>query len=899
MQLKMGRKRTVQRESARWRWLHAQAGCLLMAMVIVGSVCGAAQEEGDRAQGIAWRNGEVGARPAMTHDAMARVAAFEKSRSRMHVLVQFTKALPRGAKAQLRFLGLELLAPLDGHAYFARLTDAPLNVDAIAAHAPLARLERISAAWKLHPILLSNAQPHWAVVSGDAETGHVMVAMYVLLHRGANQDAAAAQMEALGGIVRSKLRSLNGLVIELPAAKVWDAAGLDAVQWIEPALPPLAPQNDVVRASIGADVLQESPFGLDGSAVKVMVYDAGHVDGTHPDLAGRVTTHDNANATQHATHVAGIVGGSGLASSGLYRGMAPNVSIESFAFEPNVEGIALYNNPGDIERDYREAIEDVGVDLANNSIGSNIAVLGLPCELEGDYSLVSALVDSIAGGAFERELPIVWAAGNERVFPALCGSGWRTIPPPASAKNPIVVGAVYSDFDQATMFTSYGPTDDGRIKPDLVAPGCEASGDNGVTSSNLGGGYIPLCGTSMAAPAVSGAVALMMEDYRQQASAGAPDPSPAMIKAVLVQTALDLWHPGPDYRYGFGLVRADLAVDHLRSDNGVEGAVDQGVVWEAPLMVEPGTSQLVATLAWTDPPGTPNVTDALVNDLDMVIVGPDGEFFPWTLNPSTPGQDAVRTGPDRLNNVEQVVVDDPTPGIWQIQVIGHDVPDGPQTFAVASGSTIVRIEFNVPGGALTELPAGATTQFDVDVSAIGQGIVAQTLHVHYRLEGETIFQSHPMASFGGTRYAVRLPATQCGEVVEYYLSAAGSVSGQQFDPPLGPQAPYRAAAVEEPLSISVANVTPIEGGLGEPTGFDSDDSSGDVAAEVVGGVATIRHRCFDPIPVGDVDGNHHVDGFDLGNVLFYWGTSEITADFDGSWLVDGADLAIVLYNWGS
>ena len=857
---------------------------------------GEARGEAGAVVPIDWRNGAAAAGAAMNNDELRDAVQAARKAGERHVVVRFARPVTDQQKAAIRAAGVELLASLGtGRAWFARLLHDDVELNALGGANPLQCVERIDRAWKVHPQLAANPRPAWATVSRD--NADAVVAMYVLLHRGVDQDLAKLQLEALGAMVRTKLRTVNALVLELPSRRLWEAAAVDDVQWIEAALPPLEAQNDLARVSIGADVLQAPPYELDGSEIHVMVFDTGAADGSHPDLAGRVFSHDASGATQHATHVSGIIGGTGAASAGLFRGMAPNVVIDSYAFEAGGSDIALYNDPGDMEADYDHAINIVGVDLANNSIGSNIAAQGLPCELEGDYSVVSAVVDSIVAGGLGRELLLMWAAGNERIFPANCGQGWRTIPPPATAKNSLVVGAVYSDFDLITTFTSYGPTDDGRTKPDVVAPGCEAAGDNGVTSTNIGGGYMPLCGTSMAAPAVSGVVALLLEDFRAAASAGTADPSPAMIKATLVNTALDLWHIGPDYRHGYGLVRAELAVEQMRSGNAAEGMVEQDEVWESSVIVAPGTTELMATIAWSDPPGQPNVGNALVNDIDLIIVGPDGEFYPWTLNPAQPSADAVRTQPDRRNNLEQVHVDDPTPGIWQLQVIGFDVPEGPQKVALVASSTLVRIDLDVIGGVPSELPSGETSQLALEVEAVGQALLAQSLQVFFRRAGETVFAARSMPSLGGSTYGARLPAAECGETIEFYFSAAGSITGQQFTLPEGPMQPFRALVDDGTLEISIS--IPVDPFDGENSTDDGGGSTAGAAAgaEPIDAIVVSANRCIDPRPVGDIDENGAVDAFDLALLLGFWDTQEITADFDANWTVDPFDLAILLGNW--
>ena len=152
--------------------------------------------------------------------------------------------------------------------------------------------------------------------------------------------------------------------------------------------------------------------------------------------------------SDHATHVAATVGGSGAASGGTFKGMAPNVTIESYGFEmPGglVQGF-LYFFPGDLEDDYDEAINTYGADISNNSIGTNTAPNGYPCEWEGNYGVTGALIDAIAAGSLGAPFRIVWANGNERGS-GRCGSFYNTTAPPACAKNHITVGAMNSNND--------------------------------------------------------------------------------------------------------------------------------------------------------------------------------------------------------------------------------------------------------------------------------------------------------------------------------------------------------------------------------------------------------------------------------------------------------------------
>jgi hypothetical protein len=212
--------------------------------------------------------------------------------------------------------------------------------------------------------------------------------------------------------------------------------------------------------------------------------------------------------------------------------------------------------------------------------------------MEGDYNPLSHLVDFIGVG-----FPIIlaWSNGNERTDgpreneedppnpPGRCGTNYRTTPPPACAKNPIHVGAINSDGGSMTEFSSWGPCDDGRLKPTVGAPGCAVRGHlvdsslafvpgtnpPGPSDTQFGG----MCGTSMASPAVAGVISLFIQDWRAQGY-GDPDerPLPALVKAMLVQTARDLGQPGPDFIYGYGAVDAVRLIELLRAGGSLEGS---------------------------------------------------------------------------------------------------------------------------------------------------------------------------------------------------------------------------------------------------------------------------------------------------------------------------------------
>ena len=339
-----------------------------------------------------------------------------------------------------------------------------------------------------------------------------------------------------------------------------------------------------------------------------------------------------------------------------------------------------------------------------------------------------------------------------------------------------------------TSFTSWGPCDDGRLKPDLCAPGCQLGADSGVTSCLSLNAYAIMCGTSMSAPVATGVAALLLEDFRNQFPSR-PDFRPSTLKALLTHTALDLVNTGPDYQSGYGLLQAKDAIDFMRSGQFLEAEVDQGQTYAISMAVGDGAEELKVTLTWDDVPGTPNVDPALVNDLDLLVTGPGGTFFPWTLDPLDPAAPAVRTASDHVNNIEQVVVDNPPPGTWTVEVHGYNVPEGPQAFSIAGAGQLSYTTITLPDGVPDVIEAGVPTPMTVRIIAVGETVVAGSQTCFFRL-GPGSFSAEPLTSLGGDLYEAVLPAAPCGAAVEFYFSAQGSVSGEVLNPPGAPANTY-------------------------------------------------------------------------------------------------------------
>ncbi len=757
-----------------------------------------------RSQELRWRSGArlpvsaASERPA--RDALAR--ALEQGGAR-HALVRFARPLDAHERRLWTAAGVEIGRALGGGAYSARIRPAALDRRATVRLPGLVDVRELELGWKLHPALFAGETPPWTVAELRAD-GVPIVALYVLLHPDEALERGDELVRALGGGVLDVLETVNGLVALVPRSRVAQLASADPVLWVEPALPRLSEvANDSNRALVQADALQAAPYGLDGSGVDVLVYDGGTARASHVDFGGRLTTRDSSFTIDHATHVSATVGGDGSASGGTYRGIAPGVTIESYGFEHDGSGIFFFTNPGDFESDYDDAINAHGADIANNSLSTNVESNDFFCPLQGDYCVLSSLIDGVVRGSLGAPFRIVWANGNERSGSRCDVEGfgdYYSTPPPAGAKNHIAVGALNSNDDSMSYFSSWGPTDDGRLRPDVSAPGCQSNGDFGVTSASAASdtSYTVYCGTSMASPTVCGIGALILQDYR--ARFGGPDPRNSTLKALLAQTAQDRGNPGPDYQFGYGSVRAKDAIDSLRLGNFREQEIlEQGESRSWSVEVPPGAPELRLTLAWDDVPGALSILGSLVNDLDLVVLDPLGaRHHVWTLDPGNPSAVAVQTGPDRANNLEQVLVSAPVAGTWTVAVLGHSVPEGPQVFSLVSSHALVdepQVQISFPSGLPVVLTPGVATTVTARIQGVNDSVLAGTPTLHVRHDGGA-FLAFALTPAGGDLYQAELPPPVCSATPEFYLSAQGAASGLATNPPGAPAALHTALVTD-------------------------------------------------------------------------------------------------------
>jgi uncharacterized repeat protein (TIGR01451 family) len=613
-----------------------------------------------------------------------------QSPERVHVLLQLATIPDENERANLAAAGIQLLAYIPDNAW---LVSIPAN--SIGAQT----LDATSIQW-MGPLLPKDKVSIHIQARGIgpwATNPDGSVVLDVTFFEDVSAAEALAVVARHGGQLEENLSDFHHYVARFPNAGVVSAlTGEDKVMWVDNGPLPKIPLNDGARERTNVDVIQQET-GLNGSGVVLGIWDKGQVDSTHTDFAGRLTIAEIATASDHATHVAGTMAGSGQnsinqgGSAFQWRGIATAATIISYNF-----------NSGSPESEHDEAINTYGIDLSQNSWGYVVKQSINSCSLNGDYDSRSSDYDDIATGFYGQRILILFSAGNGRDKTASSGEGckpdgvdtyeyYRNIAGPGgTAKNIVTVGATNSNDDTMTDFSDWGPVDDGRLKPEMVAPGCQSNGTDLIKSAyNGGSSYGSMCGTSMSTPLVSGIAALLIQQYRTTYGG---NPLPSSIKAVLLHTAKDMaakyttyYHPGPDYASGYGRVDAAAAINAIKAQQVLTGSITNGITHTYFITVTLPVTPLKTTLVWDDVKATPLANPTLVNNLDLELVAPDGTTIhrPWVLDPNNPGISAT-TGIDNLNNVEQVYVTDPSVGVWTIRVKGASVPDGPQLYSLVS-----------------------------------------------------------------------------------------------------------------------------------------------------------------------------------------------------------------------
>jgi serine protease AprX len=558
----------------------------------------------------------------------------------------------------------------------------------------------------------------------------------LVLHRIADSESLSAQLGAIEGV---NVLEASYLFIRFEAplerelvATVARLPGVRRLDLYEPA----SLLCSHARPLVGVEGLKWT-----GAGEVVAVFDSG-IDNGHEDFTGQIASLDNVDGASkedsigHGTHVAGIVAGTGAASGGENRGIAPGAKLAIVGFV-GADGVPL------IPANWAELLQRAvakGAHVVNLSVGTNFA---------GHYDFGSLALDEFVWA--NPEVLVVIAAGNSGSAP----EGWvgfHSVGSPASSKNAVTVGAsttdrkdieltwgaynkksfpkppcadehLCGDPDFPAALSSRGPTDSESVKPDVLAPGTYilAPRAEGARISFLdppysgAGAYGYLGGTSMAAPIVAGCAAVLREYLREERQLA--NPSAALVKALLIASARRVKARDlpeelrdqigyPDFDQGFG--RVDLSTilphdgapaarrleyDDVRQDSP-KALTSRGSILAQQsyrfTVADGAADPLRAVLAWTDWP-----SDGVQNNLQLKLTPPAGapvygnpehrigkrradELLERYLQGSAERPPVL----DKRNNVEQIVLEAPAAGEYQLNVIAENTPKPPQGYAL-------------------------------------------------------------------------------------------------------------------------------------------------------------------------------------------------------------------------
>ena len=447
---------------------------------------------------------------------------------------------------------------------------------------------------------------------------------------------------------------------------------------------------------------------------KLGIWDGGLVRSTHKELGvNRIKQIDAPPyINEHTTHLAGILIGAGVNKQA--RGMAYGGNLKVWDFADDVsemafaaKGLLVSNHSYGVLAGWVFNPDRNGIVFVDDKLKwewwGDTTISKSEDYRFGFYDKKSSDIDKVAYNA--PYYLIVKSADNKRTengppegtpyyfrnsnkkstISRSKNDSFDTIPMDGNAKNILTVGAIDggetvptkpSDI-KMSAYSSWGPTDDGRIKPDLVGTG------DAILSSSANGdeAYSTLTGTSVSAPNVAGSLLLLQEYYARQTYGFTM--RAATLKGLVLHTANEAGNTqGPDYQFGWGLLNTERAAQVL-ANNNQNHFISESLLYQNSTntfqVVASGKSPITATISWTDPEGTPtdvkpenlnNRKPKLVNDLDIRISDGKTTFLPWVLNPDIPNQGAIQ-GDNFRDNVEQIYIEKPVAGKTYTITVNH------------------------------------------------------------------------------------------------------------------------------------------------------------------------------------------------------------------------------------
>lgn len=613
---------------------------------------------------------------------------------------------------------------------------------------------------KLDLRLLEHTWPAWA----SADNGRVKV-MLKTFPEVSRETFVRKLLEA--GVVFSKEDIHYPLIYTtLHPSEFLSIAGLPVVHFLDIGPDPGTPEDTGGRTLQRANLINNLlPGGLryDGSGVNIQVRDDGVV-GPHIDFEGRLFDYTGgANSGTHGDGVAGVFAGAGnLEQDVAGSASGANVYVTNYESEFTDNTILLHRQ------------EDVVITNSSYSNGCNAG-----------YTTTTQRVDQQMYNF--PNLMHVFSAGNSNNNDCGYGAGnqWGNITGGhKQGKNVMAVANLFVNGNLVSS-SSRGPAHDGRIKPDISAHG---QNERSTSTNNT---YQTFGGTSSAAPTMAGSYAQLYQAYREL-NAGA-NPNTGFLKAVVLNSAHDKGNAGPDFKFGWGRIDAYKALEILEDQNYLSGSITQGQIKNHTITIPAGVAEARVMVYWVDRPGAVNANKALVHDLDIHITDPSStRHDPWVLDhtpdPVTLDLPATR-GIDRLNNMEQVQINNPAQGNYNLEINGTTIPFGTQNYFVVWSFFYDEIMVTYPIGGEGFVPNESTI---IHWDAFGnQG----TFTVQYSANNGGIWNTIVSGLSGSTRlYSWNVPNIVSSEALVRVIRGGQS---DQSDAPF--------AIIQSPSNLSFIN----------------------------------------------------------------------------------------------
>jgi hypothetical protein len=583
--------------------------------------------------------------------------------NKAYAIVQFYETPDLQYREQIESqTGIEFLYYVPDFAFVARVP-VSFNTSQLTAFGVRSVVPYLSD-YKIHPKL--NERPFPAYVIQGATT----IALNLFVHAGIDKNLSETLM-AQNNITLINWKSESIAVVHIDEQAISAVADLPFVQFLSLPSAPTVLENLESRTNHRVNTLNNVVNGInfDGTGVSVAEGDDGIV-GPHIDFKGRIFNHTSNDNGTHADHVGGIIAGAGNFEP-VAAGNATGADLHVYS---------NYQNLSNAPTDYSA----LGVRITSNSLGQ-----GCNNGYDSDAQDADMLILS------KPSIMSVHSSGNSGgTSCGGVGGGYFTITGGYKAgKNVLAVGNLQKDDDLANS-SSRGPSEDGRIKPDICAVGTN------VYSTQPDNTYDSFTGTSMACPGVAGALASLWQAYRDLN--GGNDPDSYLMKGILLNTADDLGNPGPDFQFGFGRINARRALDIISKNQFIVDSINTNGNRNYNIPVPPGVRQLKVMIYWNDKEGNPGNSVVLVNNLNMRVFDPSANLYnPWVLDNSA--NVAALSSPatrqkDNLNNVEQVTIDSAAAGNYVVNVKGFSVPFGPQKYVIVYDYITDTITLTYPMG---------------------------------------------------------------------------------------------------------------------------------------------------------------------------------------------------------